>query len=265
VTEGVDDRDNFHDDAADGRAADERQDETDERLGAGEGQFGAPAPRSKAVFNPTPGSEFKNIREQMFVDALLSDPERNVPEAAQRAGFGNGNRDHAGRYGRMLMRNPRIIAAIARREAAANVMIPELVGMRVECARNAHIGNVIDVFEDGTFNLNLLKAVETGAIEWINELRFDRYGRPVIKMEKRLAALEQLDAIFGLKSEQRPQDALEERKRAKIEGVLAGLREGDPEKYKEFVRRLMSNPETRKYVALIGAAGQTDVEAEPGA
>jgi phage terminase small subunit len=61
--------------------------------------------------------EFKTPEEQLFVEALLSDHKRNVADAALCAGYGNGNRDHAGRYGRMLLKSPRIQAAIARREA----------------------------------------------------------------------------------------------------------------------------------------------------
>jgi hypothetical protein len=253
----MDERD-YHDEAEDGRAFDERQAETDEEGGPGEGRYGTPSPRKKATYIPPPGEEFKSAREALFVDTYLSDPRRNGTQAAYVAGYGNGNRAHAQRTAVNLLANPRIQAAIARREAAGNVMIPELVGMRVECARNSHMGNVIDVFEDGTFNVNLAKAVATGAIEWVKEIRFDRWGRPVIKMVDRLEALEQLDSIFGLKQEPRTNDSLEEMKRAKITGVLAGLREGNPEKYEEFVRRLRANPETRKYVALIEAGDSAD-------
>lgn len=234
---------------ADGRAQSEAQDETD--AGSGEtpkGAYGQTRPR-KATYLPPPGAEFKSAREAHFVDALLSDPERNQTRAAIIAGYGNGNYHAAGSRASELMQKPRIQAAIARREAAGNVMLPELIGIRVECARNAHLGNVLEVYDDGTFDVDLKKAVETGAIEWIKEISFDRYGRPKIKMVDRFQALEQLDHIFGMKGEQRPQEGLEALRAAKIHAVLDTLKATNESKYQEFVLRLQANPETRKYVA----------------
>jgi hypothetical protein len=195
-----------------------------------------------------PDSEL-NSRQRAFVRHLLSDPSRNATEAAVQAGYGNGNRQSAKRVGSYLLADPRVREEIARREAAADTSMAELVGMRVQCARNAHMGNVIEIdTETGEFRVDLAKAQRTGALEWVKELRFDRWGRPVIKMVDRLAALEQLDAVFGLKQEVRPNETNEEMKRARVRETLDTLRAKSEEMYQEMRRRLLDNPGARRYV-----------------
>jgi hypothetical protein len=197
-----------------------------------------------------PGSQVTDSRHRAFVRELLSDPERNATQAAVNAGYGNGNRESAKRSAYNLMRRPEIAEEIARREAAADTAAAELIGMRVQCARSAHLGNCITIAEDGSHQIDLKKARDTGALEWIKELSYDRWGRPKIKMVDRLQALDQLDGIFGLKDESRPNEGLEEKRRQYVLQQFNELRaqHGD-EAYREARRQALSNPITARYAA----------------
>ena len=95
------------------------------------------------------------------------------------------------------------------------------------------------------------KALDTGALQWAKELSYDRYGRPKLKMCDRLEALKQLDTIFGLRGENRNDNAIEELKRERFVMRMNAVRASDPAAYAVLVERFSMNPETRKYIPLL--------------
>ena len=173
----------------------------------------------------------------------------NQAEAARRAGF-SPERNSASRYGSALLKRPEIQARIAFYESMSQISHDEQVGALAFMSR-VGMSDFIDIYDDGTWALNLAKVKDQPEkLNCIQELKFDRWGRPVIKLVPQMEIRKQLANYTGLERDPRTADAPAERQAMEYiwEKFMMLYRERGLEAYQEARRQQMENPLVRKYV-----------------
>lgn len=111
-------------------------------------------------------------------------------KAAKAAGF------HPS-HGYRLLRQPHIKKVVEEVFEAEDLTVNEL---RVRLARlvRTSLGDVITVHEDGSWTVDIPKAIETGAIDAITEIKTKKGGLVEVKQVDRLRALFKAMQLLGM-------------------------------------------------------------------
>jgi hypothetical protein len=168
----------------------------------------APAPQDEQPKERRkPGAVGENTlsdsRKQQFIAAVIDAKLREVStgekvnyrQCARDAGYPEASCKTMSYY---LRNKPDVQAEVRMRLAASGISDAEIVGMPASIIKYS-LADVIDIFPDGTWEVNLNKAVNNGSIHAIQELGHDAKGRPKIKMYDKLRASDLLASIRGLK------------------------------------------------------------------
>lgn len=121
-------------------------------------------------------------KRQAFVDFYLANG-FNATKAAEAAGY-----TEPGKAGYRLSKNVEIQAEIAARTASRAMTADEVLQRLADRAR-VSIAEFYDVDDDGNLVLNLRRARDSGKLDLIDNIDYDRRGNPILKLPDRAEAL----------------------------------------------------------------------------
>jgi phage terminase small subunit len=131
-------------------------------------------------------------KRQKFVDRYCV--HFNATRAAREAGYSEAN---AGTIGYQLRQKAPVKEAIQKRMATDAMDATEVLTRLSSIAR----GDVLDIFDvmpDGSFKLNLQKAIDEGKTHLIHSMEWDRNGLPKVKLHDAHTALRDLGKAAGV-------------------------------------------------------------------
>lgn len=174
------------------------------------------------------GTHIANVRKEAYVshvvDATL-EAERtgkkiDFRKCAELAGYSPGSAKQMAYY---LRGKSDVQDQIRIRLSAAGISDAEIIGVPASIVRYS-LADVIDVYPDGSWELNLHKAMANGAITAVRKLGQDAKGRPYVEMYDKLRAADLLSSVRGLKRADVKPDDLALRRMA-IEDDIRAFRE----------------------------------------
>ena len=130
-------------------------------------------------------------KRRAFVDFYLANG-FNASKAAEAAGYANPRL-----AGHRLRTNDNIRAEIAARTARRAMTADEVLQRFGDRAR-VSIADFYDVDDDGNLVLNLRRARDSGKLELIDDITYDRQGNPILKLPDRAEALTRIGQNLGL-------------------------------------------------------------------
>lgn len=174
------------------------------------------------------GKHIADVRREAFVghviDATLiaerTGEKIDYRKCAELAGYPTGSAKQMAYY---LRGKSDVQDQIRVRLAAAGISDAEIIGVPASIVRFS-LADVIDVYPDGGWELNLHKAISNGAITAVKKLGQDAKGRPYVEMYDKLRAADLLSSIRGLKRADVKPDDLALRRMA-IEDDIRAFRE----------------------------------------
>jgi phage terminase small subunit len=132
-------------------------------------------------------------KQRRFVEEYPAD--FNATAAAKRAGYSERSAHVTGHD--LLHENPKVQKAIAKRMDELSMPSDEALYRLSRIARG-DIANLIVVEEDGSWKLDLKKAVEEGHTQLIHEIGYDAKGRIKLKLYSAHEAARDIAKIRGL-------------------------------------------------------------------
>lgn len=132
-----------------------------------------------------------SYKQQAFVDFLLAN-KGNATKAAEAAGYAA---PHVA--GHKLVRNAKIRAEIAARTASRAMTADEALQRLADRAR-VSVADFYDVDDDGNLVLNLRRARDSGKLELVDGITYDRRDNPILKLPDRTEALAWIGRNLGL-------------------------------------------------------------------
>lgn len=130
-------------------------------------------------------------KQRAFVDFYLANG-HNATKAAEAAGYANSRR-----AGSRLRTNEDIKAEIAARTASRAMTADEALQRLADRAR-VSVADFYDVDDDGNLVLNLRRARDSGKLDLIDNITYDRQGNPILKLPDRAEALTLIGRNLGL-------------------------------------------------------------------
>ena len=130
-------------------------------------------------------------KRRAFVDFYLANG-FNATKAAEAAGYAT-----PGQEGHRLLKNAEIEAEIAARTAILAMTADETL-RRLAARARVSIADFYDVDDDGNLVLNLRRARDSGKLDLIDGITYDRRGNLILKLPDRAEALAQIGRNLGL-------------------------------------------------------------------
>jgi phage terminase small subunit len=132
-----------------------------------------------------------SYKQQAFVDYYLANG-HNATKAAEAAGYAA-----PGQAGHKLLKKGEIRTEITARTATRAMSADEALQRLADRAR-VSIADFFDVDDDGNLVLNLQRARDSGKLDLIDGITYDRRGNPILKLPDRAEALTLIGRNLGL-------------------------------------------------------------------
>lgn len=144
------------------------------------------------------GADNLTLRQRMFVAAFVGPAGGNARRAMKMAGY-----QMKMKRSSSLLNKPFVQDAIAQ-QLSRKMMSEEWAKDLLADTARSSMSNFLDVEPNGNIKVNFEKAQRNGAINQIQELKYDRYGNPMIKLRDATKAREILLKFYKLIDDRDP-------------------------------------------------------------